>query len=249
MGQRLYHTIKGNKLPEAKIFKNLHISENLEQAKAGLKGLSGIYCFRHIASGKIYIGQALDLSVRIIQHLNGNLSNILLQRALKKYGLEAFEFIVVEFVEDTSLLTTREQVHLNWLFSLSADLRYNLCPTAGSWLGYTHTAETKAQMSASHLGLTPTAEAKVLMSVRNCLGNTNRLGTTHTAESIDNIRLNQPNRMSVFVYDLNDKLVGEFPSQGAAAKCLNCNVSNISRNVDSGKRFRKIYLITTGPLP
>ena len=51
-----------------------------------------------------------------------------------------FEFIVVEFVEDTSLLTTSEQVHLDWLFSLSSELRYNICPTAESRLGTTHTA-------------------------------------------------------------------------------------------------------------
>src|SRR3954467_6117962 len=129
-----------NMLPIVRIFKDLHITANLELAKASLKGLSGIYCIRHIASGRIYIGQALDLSVRIIQHLNGISSNIILQRAIKKYGLEAFEFLVVEFVENTSLLTTREQVHLDWLFSLLEDLRYNICSVASSWLGCTHTA-------------------------------------------------------------------------------------------------------------
>jgi len=75
-------------------------------------------------SGKIYIGQALNLSVRIIQHLNGNLSNILLQRAIKKHGLDAFEFIVVEFVKDTSLLTTCEQLLLNWNPCLVCLLNY-----------------------------------------------------------------------------------------------------------------------------
>jgi len=48
-----------------------------------------------------------------MEHINGS-SNIFLLRALNKYGLDAFEFIVVEFVKDTSLLTTREQVHLDW---------------------------------------------------------------------------------------------------------------------------------------
>src|SRR3954453_23430537 len=106
-------------LPIVQIFKDLHIAANIELAKASLKGLSGIYCFRHIASGKIYIGQAVDISVRIIQHINGS-SNTYLQNAFSLYSLEAFEFIVVEFVEEaTSILTTREQVHLDWLFSLS----------------------------------------------------------------------------------------------------------------------------------
>ena len=46
-------------LPIIRIFKGLHTAANIELAKASLKGLSGIYCIRHIASGKIYIGQAL----------------------------------------------------------------------------------------------------------------------------------------------------------------------------------------------
>src|SRR3954466_8850330 len=131
-----------------RIFKNLNIPANLDQAKASLKGISGIYCIRHIASGKIYIGQAVNLSVRIMEHINGHNSNIHLQRAIKKYGLEAFEFIVVEFVEEaTSLLTTREQVHLDWLFNMPSEC-YNICLTAESRLGTTHTAESKAAISA-----------------------------------------------------------------------------------------------------
>jgi len=114
-------------------------------------------------------------------------TNIILQRALKKHGLEAFEFIVVEFVKDTSLLTTREQVHLDWLFSLSFELRYNICATASSMLGYTHTAETKAAISAANTGRTLTAEAKAAIgaasAARNSGENHPMFGKTHTAEA------------------------------------------------------------------
>jgi len=193
------------------IFDALHVPSNQNLAVFLLKGLSGIYCFRHVATGKMYIGQALNLSIRIIQHINGNKSNVLLQRAINKYGISSFEFLVVEFVADTSLLTTREQLHLDWLFSLSSESRYNICPTAESRLGTTHTAETKALMSKSQqlvdrsgenhpihgkthtaeteaaisaalTGKTHTYDSKALMSERQ-LGNTNRLGKTHTAES------------------------------------------------------------------
>jgi len=81
------------------------------------------------------------------------------------------------------------------------------------------------------------------------LGNTGRLGTPHSPESIEQNRLNQPNRISVFIYDIDNKLVKEFPSQSTAANFLNCSVSRISRKADTGKRYRKIYLITTSSLP
>jgi group I intron endonuclease len=220
--------------------------------------------------------------VRLLQHINGS-TNTHLKHALTLYSLEAFEFLVVEFVTNTVLLAAREQEYLDWLFSLSEDLRYNFCAIAGSTFGYTHTAETKALISerlsgenhpmfgkthsaeakaaigAARLGTTHTAETKAAIGAAR-LGTTHtaetkaaisaaKLGKTHTAESNDQNRLNQPNRMSVFVYDLNNKLLGEFLSQHEAAKFLKCDVSSISRNVNSGKRFRKIYLITTGPLP
>jgi len=232
-----------NSLPVVVSFKDLHITANLELAKASLKGLSGIYCFRHIASGKIYIGQAVDLSVRIIQHLNGLSSNILLQRALKKYGLAAFEFIVMEFVKDTSLLTTREQLHLDWLFSLSSEFRYNILSTASSLLGYTHTAETKAAMigNTNRLGTTHTAETRAAMSASH-------LGLTHTAETIDLIRLNHPNRKSVFVYDLNNKLLGEYLSLRDTAKFLEVSHITVRNYLASGKPLKGQYILRTSPL-
>jgi len=220
-----------------RIFKNLNIPANLEQAKASLKGISGIYCIRHIASGKIYFGQTLDLSVRIIQHLNGISSNIILQWALKKYGLAAFEFIVVEFVEDTSLLTTREQVHLDWLFSLSKNLRYNICPTAESRLGTTHTPEAKSAIGAALIGNT------------NSVGNTNCVGRILSAESIDLIRLNNPNRMSIFCYEHDTrKLVGEYLSQRDAAKSLKISPRTLRRYLANEEVLNNKFIIRSSPL-
>jgi hypothetical protein len=48
-----------------------------------------------------------------------------LQRDIIKYGLKNFEFIVVEFVLDITMLLDTEQKWLNWLFNLSRDFRYN----------------------------------------------------------------------------------------------------------------------------
>jgi group I intron endonuclease len=257
-----HYTTSTNRLPIVRIFKDLHITANLERAKASLKGLSGIYCFRHITSGKIYIGQALNLSVRLMMHINGHNSNIHLQRAIKKYGLEAFEFIVVEFVEDTSLLTTREQVHLDWLFSVSSELRHNICPTAESRLGTTHTAESKALMSKSQQqvnrsgenhpihGKTHTAETKAAISAT-------KLGTTHTAETkaktsesiIGNTNgRNQPSSKSVYVYDpYSRKLVGEFPSQVQASNSLQIPYTTLLRYLANGKVWNNKYIIRTSP--
>src|SRR5438067_42141 len=77
-------------------------------------------------------------------------------------------------------------------------LIYNICAVAYSTLGCTHTAETKAAISAAKLGTTHTAESKALMSGRK-LGNTNGLGNTNASRS------------PIFVYEHDSrKLAGEY---------------------------------------
>jgi len=66
-------------------------------------------------------------------------------------------------------------------------------------------------------GKTHTPETKALMSERNSGENNHFFGKTHTTESIDHNRINQPNRKSVYVYDMDSKLVGKFLSQSEAS--------------------------------
>jgi hypothetical protein len=80
------------------------------------------------------------------------------------------------------------------------------------------------------------------------LGNTNRLGTTHMAETIDRIKLNQPNRKNVFVYDLDNKLLGKFHSQRDAAKLVEVSQSTVAKYLNTGKVLNNKFLIRSSPL-
>jgi group I intron endonuclease len=115
-------------------------------------------------------------------------------------------------------------------------------------LGTTHTAETKAAIGAARLGTTHTAETKAKMRGNiNGFGNTSRLGIPHTAESIDIIRLNHPNRLPVYAYDLDNKLLGEFLSQRQVAKFLNVSRTTVAKYLDSGKVLNNKFLIRSSP--
>jgi hypothetical protein len=52
--------------------------------------------------------------------------------------------------ETKSALLEREQHYLDWLFSLPSNIRYNFLPTAGSSLGSTSSAETRAKLIGEH---------------------------------------------------------------------------------------------------
>lgn len=110
-----------------------------------------IYQIRHIESGKVYVGSAIDPRTRCRKHRNalikGKHHAPYLQHAWDKYGETAFVFEIIEpvlFVED---LIAREQYWIDTLRSNDPAHGYNLAPTAGSSLGYKHTDETRANMS------------------------------------------------------------------------------------------------------
>jgi group I intron endonuclease len=113
----------------------------------------------------MYIGSSIDIGIRLVQHLVINNTNEHLQYAINKYGLDNFSFCVVEFYEvdpevsqetNKANLLAMEQKHLDWLFSLPKELRYNFNPTANSRLGATHSDDTRAKISKAHTGKTHT---------------------------------------------------------------------------------------------
>lgn len=140
----------------------------------------GIYKIANSYSGKFYIGCSSDIKHRWLQHRSalrrGVHYNNHLQHAWNKYGEGVFVFEVVEQTDEINLLE-REQ---HWIDKLNAILEgYNISEIAErkaghSWseesrakmrgnthtLGYKHTNEAKAKMSAHHTGLVRSEEAK-----------------------------------------------------------------------------------------
>jgi len=80
---------------------------------------SGIYKITCKVNNKIYIGSAVNLKIRWKRHQNELKNNchvnLILQNAFNKYGLENFNFEIIEIVDDTSKLFEREQYYLDTL--------------------------------------------------------------------------------------------------------------------------------------
>ena len=123
---------------------------------------SGIYRIE-LGNGNFYIGSAVNLVRRERDHRSDLLrcdhSNRIVQNCWNKYGV--FEFIVLEECEIYELLL-REQF---WIDAHFCDPNNaNLAPTAGSSLGVVHSAEARANMSASSKGRPKSAETRAKMS-------------------------------------------------------------------------------------
>lgn len=119
----------------------------------------GIYAIRHVESGRVYVGQTVNLRLRRNHHRaqanSGKHCNTKLQRAWAKHGEAAFAFEVLELVAEVLDLSAREQF---WIDRLDAVARgFNICPAAGSALGRVMPDEEKVRRSAAARlrGITP----------------------------------------------------------------------------------------------
>lgn len=117
---------------------------------------AGIYAIINVESGKVYVGSTgWSFKGRWKGHrtrLRGKChKNGYLQRSWNKHGEDAFEFIVLEYVDNPTILVNREQHHLDEI-RLICEV-YNRGPVAAApWLGATHSEEAKAKMSKAHKG-------------------------------------------------------------------------------------------------
>ena len=114
----------------------------------------GVYRIYSRSGGDNYIGSAVCFRKRWGVHRRdlkaGKHHSAKLQFAWDERGEDDFEFLVLKFVPDKTLLIEREQY---WIDHFDAvRLGFNMAPTAGSRFGLVHTPEALAKMSAAKTG-------------------------------------------------------------------------------------------------
>ena len=106
---------------------------------------SGVYVIENTATGKVYVGSAVDFSRRQRQHFGdlrrGAHRSQRLQHSFNKHGEPAFKWWVAEEC-DPSRLIEREQWWLDMFEPWDDAKGYNISPTAASSLGIKRRAET-----------------------------------------------------------------------------------------------------------
>lgn len=74
---------------------------------------AGIYCFRNKVNNKYYIGQALKLRTRLKAHwrnILNNASEMILYKAIAKYGTENFELKIIHEIHDALAYNTKDML-------------------------------------------------------------------------------------------------------------------------------------------
>lgn len=141
---------------------------------------SGIYFIINLINGKIYVGNATKFKNRFKHHKyylnNNNHHNLYLQRAWNKYGADAFQFTIVEIVEDVKDLVRIEQLWINASNCCNENVGYNSRKIAESNIGLKHKPESLIKMSIAQKGKVVSLETRQKLYLAN-------IGKQHSEES------------------------------------------------------------------
>jgi hypothetical protein len=232
--------------------KNKIILDNKEKA--------GVYCWTLLSSQKSYVGSSLNLGRRLINYFNPiyishiTRKNMVINKALLKYGYSKFKLEILEYCEPKDL-ARKEQYYMDIL-----NPEYNLLKTAYSSLGYKHTKDSlekiKKQLAilnrskAISVKVTNletnisddydslTAAAKTLNTTRSTLQRhiinsklfkgIYKLESNLSVSNFDSNYLNHPNSIKIEVTDLKLKTVTRFTSIFSCARVLGIRGTTIS---------------------
>ena len=110
-----------------------------------------IYKIVNKINQKQYIGQTTrSFKERISEHCRKD--NTLIGKAIKKYGIDNFECVIIDKADDTSELNKKEMYWIRKLNTMTPN-GYNLCYGGNNTKGYSHREESKEKMSLTKLKL------------------------------------------------------------------------------------------------
>jgi group I intron endonuclease len=108
----------------------------------------GIYKATNSVNGKVYIGQAQNCRKRIQDHKWGySKYQSLFYFAIRKHGIDSFQFEIIECVLDCSTIDNRENYWIEFYQSYNRNFGYNLARYAKTTRGIFKSEREKAAAS------------------------------------------------------------------------------------------------------
>lgn len=191
-----------------------------------------IYTFKNKVNGKVYVGQTCrTFKERMGEHLRHK--NTTLGKALAKYGIDNFEYKIIDEAKTIEELNEKEIFWIEKLNSITP-YGYNLCKGGNNTLGYNHKEESKKKMSLSKKG-TFKGEDNPFFGKKHTQETRQKMRDAWTEERKEQLRLSAKTRKHRTVKVRNVDTGEVFDSVKEAAEKHNLKDTHISR-VCKGKR-------------
>jgi group I intron endonuclease len=193
----------------------------------------------HIESGKSYVGSATNLSIRFKQYFNYNhltypKRNMIIYKALLKYGYAGFRLEILEYCA-VEVLIKKEQFYFD-----TFNPEYNILKVAGSPLGYRHSEASKKLISIALKNIKVSESSRELK--RKAL-----LGKTFDKVRIEKMRLSNTLRKPVLVTNTETGEVQEFASIIDAGYYLRISKTTVRKYLLNNLTYNKYTISAKGP--
>lgn len=109
-----------------------------------------VYLIKNLQNNKVYIGQTINLEIRIKSHLNNKKNKTHFEKAILKYGKHNFSWRILGECLSKEELNLAEKECIS--FFESNDRRYGYNLTDGGDGGHKFSVESRQKMSEAHKG-------------------------------------------------------------------------------------------------
>lgn len=239
--------IINDKVAQAVVVTPVHVYDNADilkfQAISENKGKIGVYRWINNVNGNTYIGSSAYLGNRLGNYFSINYisrSNMLISKALIKYGYSNFTLEILEYCDRKDVLV-REQYYLDL-----CKPEYNILMVAGSNLGYIHSENTLAKMREKRLNWTEEQKAKILDHLK--IHNSSEDQREKSRQRM--IEYNKSKGISIEILDTTTNELTYYSSIRQAAEALGCVHRTIllaEKRAEEGKSklIKKRFIIKT----
>ena len=247
--KRLYSSLKGGGSPlNQEDF--IHFFHNVQESKKDvykkLRKKAGVYVFINNINNQLYVGSSINLTKRMVSYYyyyNSAVaefkpSQLVIIRAMKKYGLENFSLGIKEFCENKSEICL--DLEQKWLDYYKP--KYNVLTTAGNSLGYRHNIETINKLKErfkkeNHPKFGSTTSYPVGNETKEAISEGIKLFYSHNSHPSKGLKGKLSPQYGiggkfVFCYSKTDKEL-IFPSINAAKQHFNVRWTFIKKNLDT----------------
>jgi group I intron endonuclease len=128
---------------------------------------AGIYIFTHKVNGKKYVGESLNIYIRMNVHVKMDIQSVF-HNALRKYGWDGFDLKIMYFPDITKKdLLDLEETFIFLESSLVSEHGYNVCERGNDTSGYKHSDETRKRMSEARKNMSFETRKKISDAKKN----------------------------------------------------------------------------------
>ena len=234
-----------------KIYDNLHLVETQVLIRNENRHKAGVYKIFNKITGNYYIGSAITnrINKRLRNHLFHGTGSTITKRAIDKYGICNFKFVILEYYPGIILKDNLKKEHLflleretYWIRQLNPS--YNILNTAiPGPNNYRHSLETKEKMRANfsdarrefikNLNLN-----KIISEdIRNKLRESSLARYKKDPSLLE--RMAKLNSKPVTLQDSNGVILQHFPGVRALAKHLKCCHKTVNKAIQNNQRLLK----------